>query len=31
VIRDAVAKKEEPFQALRAWLDKVEDATTVLR
>jgi predicted aminopeptidase len=31
VIRDAVAKKEEPFQALRAWLDKVEDATTALR
>lgn len=31
VIREAVAKKDEPFQALRGWLDKVEDAATALR
>lgn len=31
VIRDTVSKKDEPFQALRAWLDKVEDATTASR
>jgi predicted aminopeptidase len=31
VMRDAVEKKGEPFEALRAWLDKAGDRATALR
>ena len=31
VLRDAVKKEGEPFEALRAWLDKVGDRATALR
>jgi predicted aminopeptidase len=31
VMRDAVKKKAEPFEALRAWLDKGQDRATAMR
>ncbi len=31
VMRDAVTKKDEPFEAVRAWLDKAGDRATALR
>jgi predicted aminopeptidase len=31
VMREAVKKEREPFQALRAWLDKAGDGATAMR
>ena len=31
VMRDAVRKQAEPFEALRAWLDKAGDRATAMR